>query len=90
MPHTRLTDEEIDRRGQELYERQIRPLVETPGNIGKQIVIDVETGDYEIDEDGLAASRRLLAKHPGAALYGLRIGYNTVYTLGGVLRPTHS
>jgi hypothetical protein len=90
MPHARLTDEEIDRRGQELYERQIRPLVETPENIGKQIVIDVETGDYEIDEDGLAASRRLLAKHPGAALYGLRIGYNAVYTLGGVLRPTNA
>jgi len=90
MSHARLTDEEIDRRGQELYEQQIRPLVETPENIGKQIVIDVETGDYEIDEDGLAASRRLLARHPGAALYGLRIGYNAVYTLGGMLRPTNS
>jgi hypothetical protein len=88
MPHPRISAQEIDRRGQELYERQIRAQVETPENLGKQIVIDVETGDYEIDNDGLAASHRLLAKHPAAALYGLRIGYNAVYTLGGVLTPT--
>jgi hypothetical protein len=88
MGHPRFTLEEIGRRGQELYEQSIRPRVETEGNIGKQIVIDIETGDYEIDDDGLAASRRLLAKHPGAALYGARIGYNAVYTLGGVLTRT--
>jgi hypothetical protein len=57
-------------------------------SIGKQIVIDVETGDYEIDSDGLAASRRLLAKHPDAALFGARIGYDAVYALGGALMPT--
>jgi hypothetical protein len=88
MGHPRFSLEEIGRRGQELYEKSIRPHAETEENIGKQIVIDIETGDYEIDEDGLAASRRLLAKHPGAALYGARIGYNAVYTLGGVLTRT--
>jgi hypothetical protein len=88
MPHPRLATEEIGRRGQALYDRDIRRLVETPANIGKQIVIDVESGDYEIDDDGLAASRRLMTRRPGAALYGLRIGYNAVYALGGVLRRT--
>ena len=88
MSHTRLRDEEIDLRGQELYERSIRSKVEMPENLGKQIVIDVENGDYEIDDDGLAASHRLLQKHPDAALYGLRIGYNAVYTIGGTLTPT--
>ncbi|MGH2585157.1 MAG: hypothetical protein ACRDJE_09595 [Dehalococcoidia bacterium] len=88
MPHPRLSNEEIGRRGQALYDRDIRPLVETPTNIGKQIVIDVESGEYEIDDDGLAAGRRLLARRPGAPLYGLRIGYNAVYALGGELRRT--
>jgi len=88
MSHPRISDGEIDQCGQKLYEERIRSLVEKPENIGKQIVIDVETGDFEVDEDGLTASRRLLARHPGAALYGLRIGYNAVYSLGGVLRPT--
>ena len=90
MHNARLPVEETDRLGQTLYDEELRHIVETPDNIGKQIVIDVETGDYEIDDDGLAASRRLLAKRPDAPLYGLRIGYNAVYTLGGVLRPTGS
>ena len=90
MYEARLPVEEIDRLGQSLYDEKLRRVVETPDNIGKQIVIDVETGDYEIDEDGLAASRRILAKRPDAPLYGLRIGYNAVCTLGGVLKPTGS
>ena len=88
MPHPRLSDTEIDRRGQEVYEQDIRGKVETAENIGKQIVIDVETGEYEIDSDGLAASRRLLVKHPDAALFDARIGYDAVYALDGALTPT--
>jgi hypothetical protein len=88
MVNGRMPVEEIDRRGAELYEGQIRRLVETPENIGRQIVIDVETGEYEIDGDGLAASLRLLARSPQASLYGARIGYNAVYALGGVLERT--
>jgi hypothetical protein len=88
MGHPRISDEEIDRRGASLYEGSIRPLVETEANIGKHIVIDVETGDYEIDSDGLAASHRLLARHPGAGLYGARIGYDAVYALNGALTRT--
>lgn len=85
MPHARLSNEEVDQRGQDQYDRIIRSKVESAENIGKQIVIDVETGEYEVDDNGLDASKRLIAKHPGAALYGLRIGYNAVYTIGGVL-----
>ena len=88
MPHPRLSNEEIDRRGNDLYERVIREKVELGDNIGKQIVIDVETGEYDIDVDGLKASRRLFAKHPDAALLGLRIGYDAVYAIGGVLTPS--
>lgn len=87
MPHPRLSNEELDRLGQGLYEGVIREKVESSSNFGKQIVIDVETGDYDIDDDGLEASKRLIAKHPGAALYGLRIGYDAVYAIGGVLTP---
>lgn len=88
MAHSRFSIEEVGRRGKELYENRIRPGVETEENIGKQIVIDIETGEYDIDDDGLAASLRMLAKHPGAALYGERIGYNVVYAVGGVLERT--
>ena len=82
MPHPRFSPEETDRRGMELYEQQIRSQVETEENIGKIIVIDIETGEYEIDTDGLAASHRALSRHPGAALLGLRIGYDAVEGFG--------
>jgi hypothetical protein len=66
MGHPRLPNEAIDRRDQTLYDRRLRSLVDTPANHGKQIVIDVETGEFEID-DGLAASLRMLDRRPDAA-----------------------
>jgi hypothetical protein len=85
MRHSTLSSEEIGRRGQEIYEQKLRPLVETEKNIGKVVSIDVETGDYEIDDDLIKAGDRLLARHPNAVLYGARIGYDAVYALGGSL-----
>jgi len=85
MSVPRIPYEEIDRLGEEWYQQRIRTQVETAENLGREIVIDVETGDYEVDADGMAASRRLLARHPGALLYGARIGYNAVIAIGGVL-----
>jgi hypothetical protein len=82
MGHPRYTKEEIAQRGRELYEKEIRAKVE-PGNEGKILLIDIETGDYEIDDDQVAAARRALAKHPGAALYGMRIGYPSLEKIGG-------
>ena len=90
MGHPRFSSEEIGRRGKEIYSERIRASVETEENVGKQIVVDIETGEYEIDADGLVASHRLLARHPGAALYGARIGYDAVYALGGTLLRTGS
>jgi hypothetical protein len=85
MPHPRFSSAEIQQRGIELYE-QIRPRVECEDNIGKLVSIDVETGDYEIGDDAsLEAPLRLHARHPGAAIYTLRIGYDAVYALGGVV-----
>ena len=88
MPHSRIPSEEIGRRGKELYENKIRPIVETDENIGKLISIDIETGDYAIGDDLLANADALFAKHPGAALHGERIGYDAVYAIGGTISRT--
>lgn len=69
MPHTRFSGEEISMRGEELYEQSIRAMVETEANIGKIIVIDIETGDHEICNDIIATGRLLLDKHPDAATW---------------------
>jgi hypothetical protein len=49
MGHTRLSGEEIESRGESLYRDTIRSEVE-PGNAGKVCVIDVETGEYVVDD----------------------------------------
>ena len=73
---------EIGRRGQALYDQKIRPLVEQDHR-GKFLILDVNTGDYEIDAEDLTASERLLARRPEALLFGVRIGHRAAYRLGG-------
>jgi hypothetical protein len=85
MAHPRYTSDEIARRGQGLYDQQIRAEVEAD-NRGKFLVLDIETGEYEIDEDERVALKRIQTKNPGAALYMLRSGYAAAYRLGGQLR----
>jgi hypothetical protein len=82
MPYPPYTAEEVAARGEAIYEQQIRAKVEA-AHKGQFVVIDIETGDYEIDADDLAATKRALAKRPTAVLYGLRIGYPAAYRLGG-------
>ena len=47
MPYTNYLPEEVESRGEKIYEQQIRHKVE-PEDKGKFIVIDIETGEYEI------------------------------------------
>jgi hypothetical protein len=82
MPQADLSREQIAELGEEIYAERLRDRVETEENIGKVIIIDVETGDYEIDDDGLQANHRIRTKHPRGVLYGLRIGYDAVEGFG--------
>ena len=69
----RYTKEEFARRGDAIYESELRSVLE-PENEGKFIAIDIETGIYEVDSDELAASDRLLTRVPGAQIWLRRIG----------------
>lgn len=66
-----LTREEVALRGKALYQQGIRERVESEENIGKMVIIDIETGDYEVDEVGIISAERLHAKRPNARLYAL-------------------
>ena len=59
--------------------------METDENIGKMVIIDVETGNYAYDKTGFASADALRAKNPAARLVGLRIGYDVAAVLGGVM-----
>ncbi len=81
MGHTKFTKEEIASRGRLLYEQNLRGVIEAD-NLNKFLIIDIETGDYEIDTDDLAASDRAHQKHPNGVFYGMRIGRRSSGSLG--------
>ena len=80
MPYINYTPSEVELQGEAIYGRQIRDKVEFEHK-GKFLVIDIETGEYEIDADDLVATKRLLVKRPNAVIYGIRIGFPTAYRI---------
>lgn len=74
--------EEITTRGEAIYREQIRSLVEATEK-GKFAIIDIETGDYEIDTRDATATLKLLERRPNAITYAVRIGYSAAYRIGG-------
>lgn len=77
----RYPKEEYARRGNEIYESQVRSQVEE-GNHGKIVAIDIETGAFEIADDLLAASKQLLARVPDPQTWFVRIGHPAVDHFG--------
>lgn len=73
--------EETVRLGREIYEREVRELVE-PSHDGDFVVVDIIAGTWEVDEDDVAASERALAKNPDAVLYFAKVGRPAAYRLG--------
>lgn len=82
----RYSKEEFARRGDEIYDRDIKPHV-TQGDEGKFVVIDIETADYEIDRDEIVANDRLLVRHPDAQVWFTRVGSRYARRFGPRYRP---
>jgi hypothetical protein len=73
--------EEFTRRGNEIYESQVRQQAED-GNHGKIVAIDIETGAFAVADALLAASKCLLARMPDAQTWFVRIGHPAVDHFG--------
>ena len=62
-------------KAKQIFQHRVAPIL-TDGDYGKYVVIDTETGEFEIDADSYQASRRAYDKRPGARTrYGARIGF---------------
>ena len=86
MPYQDYKREEVSELGRAIYKEKIKRLVEPMEN-GKFIVIDVESGDYEIDERMADASDRFHERRPNAVCYIGRVGYPAAFRMG--LRISH-
>ena len=82
MPHSRYNSAQIVELGEELYAQKLHDQLE-PQHNGKFLALDVETGEYELDDDKLAAIDRARSKCCDAPLYILRVGYPAAVKLGG-------
>jgi len=83
MSYADYANGEIVARGEALYREMFKSRVENEHH-GKFLVMDVESGDYEIADEDYDATMRILARRPNAVLYGVRIGYPAAYRLGWV------
>ena len=74
--------DETARLGKEIYERDIRHLVEADHQ-GEVIAIDVGSGSYALGENAIAASESLRDQRPNAQVWLMRVGHRTLYRFGG-------
>jgi hypothetical protein len=71
-----------------LYDAKIRHQVESQ-HLDDYVVIDVLTGEYEVDSDDLRVSKRAKARFGDDPLFTVRVGHEAAYRLGaGAYAPS--
>jgi hypothetical protein len=78
----RYSKEEFARRGDAIYETQVRPHLEAEDE-GKFVAIDIESCTYVIAADELEACDKLNVRIPGAQIWLVRIGFRYLHRFGG-------
>ena len=73
----------VREQAQAIYDARFRHL--EAEHKGKFLVLDVNTGDYEMDAKHVQAALRMLERHPveeERAFCSFRIGYRATYQMG--------
>ena len=75
--------EETARLGDEIYERDIRQQVEADHR-GEVVAIDVESGNWAVGDNVIAATDQLRIQRPEAIdVWLLRVGFRALHHFGG-------
>ena len=86
---TRITSspsgEEIVRQGREIYERDLKRLLE-PKHNGQWVVVHVGNGDYAVGPDKLRSVQEMQRKYPDDLFFLARVGQRAAITLWGAGR----
>jgi hypothetical protein len=76
---------EFSQKGEDIYNTRIKN--ELPSGLnGKIVAIEVESGDYFIEDTPLKASILGQQKHPNKQFYFKRVGYSSVHHSTGIVR----
>lgn len=81
-PGRRYPLEEMYHRGNAIYKKDVLPHA-TPDDQDKYVLIDIETGEFEMDLDEHAASDRLRARVPDPQIWMERIGHPAAREITG-------
>ena len=81
MPTTKHSLDDLARLGGQIFDRRIRPALK-PEDHGRFVAIDVDSQEYEVDEDDYEAVARLRARQPQADIWLMRAGFPTTYRMG--------
>ena len=74
--------EEYSRRGQEIFERKITPLVANEPLL-HFVAIDIDSEDFVVDGDEHRATNLLRERHPDAQIWMRRVGTTYTHRIGG-------
>ena len=80
------TPSELIKVGREKYEREVLPQIPHVKK-GMMVVMDMASGDYEIDRRSADAGYRLKQRRPDAVLHLERVGYETPVRMVSMRRP---
>ena len=72
--------------GRAKYKKDVLPLIPHV-KVGMMVVMDIASGDYEIDLRGADARARLSRRRPDAVLHMERVGYRTPVQAVSMRRP---
>ncbi len=78
----RYSKDEFARRGDAIYDSVVRPCLK-PEDMNGFVAIDIESSEFEIDHEELAACDRLRGRVPEAQIWMVRIGSRYVHRFGG-------
>jgi hypothetical protein len=78
----RYSKEEFARRGDELYDSQVRPHLKKKDK-GRFVAIDIETGEWEIGDEEMDVVDRIWARLPDPQPWVVRVGFGYVHSFGG-------
>lgn len=78
----RYSKEEFERRGDAIYEAEVRPNMKKK-DYDKFVAIDIESGEFEIASKELLACARLRKRLRDPQIWLMRIGSKFLYTFGG-------
>lgn len=85
MLETPFLETEMGQRAKAVYEHSIQSKLSSE-DAGKYLVIDLDTGEYELDANDLEAVMRAYHKKPVANRYTIRLGHRTTgYFRSGVV-----